>query len=424
MKVLAKRLKLTRESVQLRITHVLRQLVQNPGLDINEVPYNDVLTSTISPGRLELLVSRLRSIGEERREPAPAASTEVADDWPETCRVSDAAAPEMNAEETQLMLSFAASAVASTTQTPDSRDEPPPPLVSSDDDEPPFGSLVAHESAESCCTLPPYDPQSEQPLDADGNPCAHYRRLTPASISMKRILPSPDRAFSCRHAHRRGMQTLKNWVALRPELAARLGPMQKKAFLWHDATKAGAVIPRLHDVGCWVYFPLLKEIPAYPERTKILAGRPKLQGKRFIEAVHCSSMYTFASSVINGLTPGPLPGKKGLKGVFVYQTHSTAEHAKSSSGYAMYDALCSCGHHIFFAPRYLLDVPEWRLGEGGRPYSAGEGQWALQPGTFHLRGVFIHIMTPQDLHELSPEHPASSLWYECGRWSPPYEIKP
>ena len=292
MKVLAKRLKLTRESVQLRITHVLRQLVQNPGLDINEVPYNDVLASTISPGRLELLVSRLRSIGEERREPAPAASTEVADDWPETCRVSDAAAPEMNAEETQLMLSFAASAVASTTQTPDSRDEPPPPLVSSDDDEPPFGSLVAHESAESCCTLPPYDPQSEQPLDADGCPCAHFRRLTPAKMSMIKILPSPDRAFSCRQAHRRGMQTLKNWVALRPELASKLGPMQERPFQWYDLDRGGSVILSLHRVGCWVYFPLRKENPPYPEQTTTYLGRPALHGQRFIEAVHGSSMYT------------------------------------------------------------------------------------------------------------------------------------
>jgi len=106
-------------------------------------------------------------------------------------------------------------------------------------------------------------------------------------------------------------------VALRPKLALKLGPMQERPFLWYDQTLEGAVITTLHQVGCWVYFPLRRENPPYPEQTTTYLERPALHGQRFIEAVHCSSMYTLASSVINGLQPGPLPGKGGLTGVFM-----------------------------------------------------------------------------------------------------------
>jgi len=424
MKFLAIKLSLSRDSVRVRITHALRQLVQNPDIDPNEVTDSDLLTSTISPGGLERLVRRLRSIGEDRREPAPAASTEFADNWPETFRVSDAPAPEMNAEETDLMLSFAWSAVASSTQPPSSGDEPPPPLVSSDDDEPPTRSPVAHESAGDCCTLSPYCPQGAEPLDDHGFPCAHFRRQTPAKFQMSKIQASTNPAFNLRTAHERGKETLENWLALRPELASKLGPMRETPFLWYDQTQKGAVITTLHQVGCWVYLPLRRENPPYPPQTTTYLGRPVLRGKQFIEAVHCSSMYTFVSSIMKGLEPGPLPGKKGLTGVFVYKNVSSEKIARSSSGYATYDALCNCGHNIFFAPRYLLDVAEWRLGQDGSPYSAGEGQWALQPGTFHLRGVYIHIMTPEDLHQLDRDSAATTLWFSCSRWLPQYEVNP
>jgi len=115
MSFVARQWHLTRGQVQHIMSVALRQLVQNPGLDANDVSFGDVLTSTISPGNLERLVSRLRWLsGEANRESADN-WPETADNWPETFRVSDAAAPEMNAEETELMLSFAWSAVASST---------------------------------------------------------------------------------------------------------------------------------------------------------------------------------------------------------------------------------------------------------------------------------------------------------------------
>ena len=70
---------LTRGQVQHIISGALRQLAQDPSLDPNDASISDVLTSTISPGDLERLVSRLRSLGEERDVPRGAASSEPAD---------------------------------------------------------------------------------------------------------------------------------------------------------------------------------------------------------------------------------------------------------------------------------------------------------------------------------------------------------
>ena len=53
--------------------------------------------------------------------------------------------------------------------------------------------------------------------------------------------------------------------------------------------------------------------------------------------------------------------------------------------------------------------------------SAGDNQLALKESCFHLKGVFVHIMTPEDFRRLSPEHPARNQWYYCGRWNQRYE---
>ena len=40
----------------------------------------------------------------------------------------------------------------------------------------------------------------------------------------------------------------------------------------------------------------------------------------------------------------------------------------------------------------------------------------------HLRGIFVHIMTPEDWHQLPAEHAAREPWMYCGRWISRYEI--
>ena len=220
------------------------------------------------------------------------------------------------------------------------------------------------------------------------------------------------------------MKILQDWISLRPELASKLHPMRAQHFLWYDSDNGGTVLTDLHDVGAWVYFPLKREVPLYPQGTKQYLERPQLDGKLFVEAVHCCSMYTLMSSVCIGVQPGPEPGKKGLTGVFAFKTKSKPACAKSSSGYCTYESLCHCCHNIFFGPRLMLEVQDWRIGDPDiGKVSAGEGQWCLKPGMFHLRGFFIHIMTPEDIDAMvNPTDPP--LWLGAGRWMPQYEVGP
>ena len=70
----------------------------------------------------------------------------------------------------------------------------------------------------------------------------------------------------------------------------------------------------------------------------------------------------------------------------------------------------------------MLEVQTWRAGEDGiGKIAVGEGQLCLQPGMFHLRGFYIHIMTPEDLDVLAPEAEAHHLHYSAGHWTPRYE---
>ncbi len=71
----------------------------------------------------------------------------------------------------------------------------------------------------------------------------------------------------------------------------------------------------------------------------------------------------------------------------------------------------------------MLEVQQWRSGVGGVPgLRAGCNQLALPLGLFHLRGVFVHITTPEDYRSLHLEHLARNLWFHDGRWFPKYEV--
>ena len=110
--------------------------------------------------------------------------------------------------------------------------------------------------------------------------------------------------------------------------------------------------------------------------------------------------------------------------MYCYKTTNHEKYSRSSNGYCVYDALCGCGqHNIFFGPHMMLDVQQWRAGWDGVPgIMAGNHQMALPEGVFHLRGFFVHIMTPEDWAELPPDHPSRKLWYYAGRWIGRYEF--
>ena len=139
-----------------------------------------------------------------------------------------------------------------------------------------------------------------------------------------------------------------------------------------------------------------REVPAFPEGTKVHMPRPMLAGNVFEEMVHCCSMYTLANCVFNGVLPGPEKGQGDRVGVYAYKRKNSLAKAISSSGYCVYESLCNCGCGIYFGPRLCLEVQTWRTHELGS-MSVGDGQMCLQPNSFHFVGFYVHVMTRDDL---------------------------
>jgi hypothetical protein len=224
-------------------------------------------------------------------------------------------------------------------------------------------------------------------------------------------------------AHKLGRRILEHWIAARPELCDKLQPPIDTMFLWqHPDTKQPMLL--LHDVGSWMYYPLHEEKPKFPTGTTYQLTTPTLHGHEYTRAVHCCSMYTLVSSVVNGLAAGVEPGKGNITGVYAYRKDSKVKRAVSSSGYCTYEPLCPC-HQIYFGLRLILEVQEWRVEVDLPKISVGEGQLCLQPGSFHLTGFYVHIMTPEDLDVLEEDSATRQLWFYCGQqWIPRYEYCP
>ena len=224
-------------------------------------------------------------------------------------------------------------------------------------------------------------------------------------------------------AHEVGQRILSRWFLERPLLRERLYEPKEQPFLWHLNTDPVTVSTILHDIGKWYYIKLKQEVPAFPEGTLTNMPRPTLRGNVFEEMVHCCSMYTLANCVNKGVLPGPDKGKGDKIGVYAYKRQGTKARAISSSGYCVYESLCNCGCGIYFGPRLCLEVQTWRAHELGS-MSVGEGQFCLQPTSFHFVGFYVHVMTRDDLDMWDASADAMNLWFQCGNWDPRYEMSP
>ena len=272
------------------------------------------------------------------------------------------------------------------------------------------------------CAMPVFAPGNIPPCDKFGEKCAHYCRAWPARQAMEKMPSSMNPRSSLAKAHAAGKRILGEWIALRPELAAKLYPAVEKPYVWFDVSRDNAPMEDIHDVGCWVYLQLKTPQPPYPVGTTTFLDRPELYGNRFTEAVHGCSMHTVFHSVIKGLKPGTAT-KNGCTGVFAFKTTELKSVATSSSQYSVYDTLCACpDHDIFFGPRMMLECALWRSNEVGiGRMSAGDHQLALKEGCYHLKGIFVHILTPEDIHRLPAAHAARNQYTFCGRWNSRYE---
>jgi hypothetical protein len=271
------------------------------------------------------------------------------------------------------------------------------------------------------CAMPEFDPGNVPTIDKHGTNCAHYCRVWPLREDMDKMPSSIDPSTPLATLHAIGKRILARWIELRPELAAKLKPAVEKPYVWYDAATGNEPMQQVHEVGCWMYLELKTPEPPFPVATTQYLDRPMLYNETFTEAVHGCSMYTVLHSVIKGLQAGTAT-KNNITGVFAYRTTDIKRIAKSSSHYVVYDTLCACPHHdIFFGPHMMLECALWKCWEEGIKMCVGDHQLALQDNCFHLKGVFVHILTPEDIKRLPAEHAAREQWTWCGRWNPRYE---
>ena len=407
------------EAARKEITSGLMMIVKED-LDPCNERLPEILKSSLSPADIRRIVWKLQEI-HWGPSPSPARASTWSGDLeppvPEPPRVSVAAAPV--AESVTASAALVDPVVASGSNVPVIIDDsvPGPPVTDGDDssNSPRWDGTVS-------CAMPPFCPGNIPPCKADGSNGAHYERVWPPQEQLSKIPSTLNPDCSLRSAHEAGKRILSQWLALRPRLAAQLFPPEERPYVWFDISD-GSPMTEIHNVGCWLYFGLKTPNPPYPEGTTTENGRPFWKGQAFTETVHACSMYTVYNSIVEGLKSGP-PGKGGLVGVYCYRTTATASICKSSSGYRVYEHLCGCeAHNIFFGPTMVLECELWRAGDPGiGPMAAGAKQLCVKPGCFHLKGMYVHIMTPEDLMRLPENHLACYHGYNTGRmWNSRYE---
>jgi hypothetical protein len=407
-----------KEDARKSITKGLLLMVTDD-VDLSNDNLPDILRSSFSAADVEGIVQRLRMVRYGTSESPARASTWSGDTGavvPETPRVSVAAAPDV--ERATPPATLVDPVVASGSTDPVTFEV----LKSGSSSSGTQDSPTPDWESTAPCAMPKFEPGNIPAVDFLGFTVAHYKRIWPEREQMEKMPSSVHPSTPLAQLHAIGKRILAQWIALRPELAAKLFPAVEKPYVWYDVARNNAIMEDVHDVGCWVYLQLKTPEPPFPIGTTQFLDRPMLRNERFTEAVHGCSMYTVYHSVIKGLKPGTAT-KNRCTGLFAYKTSDTRSIAQSSSQYTVYDTLCACPHHdIFFGPRMMLECALWRSWEQGiGKMSAGDHQYALKETCYHLKGFFVHILTPEDIKRLPAGHEARQQYAYCGRWNPRYE---
>ena len=317
------------EKARVEIFHGLILLSRNPGIDVSDPRIPFILPAALSPADIGRIIDQLVSL---RSGSTEYSGGQASSSWEttEVPWVSDAAAPVSHSEEPR-------HEVPVEPEVP----EAPKDTVTSDSDKEsvtssdvPWDDFRCHLEA-----VPQCKPGNQPALDATNKPVSHYTRKTPPSVDLwkwagKQIPPTQPFPWS-----QLGKVLLQRWIDLRPELQRRLLPMYTKPFCFFESDgRENRSVLELHDVGCWFWFDLKVWQPPPPPSVD-MSRRPTLGKYEFEEAVHCCSMYTLMSAVLNGLQPGPEAGKGQKRGVYAYRTVSSMKLALSSSGYCVYDKI-------------------------------------------------------------------------------------
>jgi len=264
--------------------------------------------------------------------------------------------------------------------------------------------------------LPRYSPENRDALDEDGQPCSHYRRASPPSVSCwtkeakKWVLPS---LVSIDDDYKVAHDLVRGWISQRQELASRVRNVEARSYEWFEDIDSGRPLSStVHSYGQWFWCPLVDWQPRHPlgkEATEVM-----LRMRRYRPAIHACSLYTLQRSVVRGVQPGPVPGKSGRRGIYCFET-SGEPKALASSQYSVYSDV---GYNLVMAPRLHLAIDKDQAGSAEvGSISVGGGQWLVQPCNSWLVGFWMHVLTKADAFRMEG-------WCQYDAWHPEYELNP
>jgi hypothetical protein len=287
------------------------------------------------------------------------------------------------------------------------------------DDELPQKEIVVAEATSNdderiVFNLAPWAPGDKPARDSDGRPCSHYLRTEPllyaGSLKVKqpRLVELP-RSSSYALAEK----IFLRWTQQRPGLQKLLHQPKRCKYIW-TASESEEGHALLHSEGVWLWCKASHWIPVPPPGTNI--KEKTLQGNDFETSIHASNMYMLHRAMMQGLQPGPDVGKGGKTGVYAFRPNGMRQ-ARASSGYAVYSDLANNG--LYFSPRFQLEMQMWKAGtDGVGKISVGDNQLVLQPGMFHISGVWIHVLSGEDIKS------GTMTWTQIDDWDPQYELGP
>jgi hypothetical protein len=262
--------------------------------------------------------------------------------------------------------------------------------------------------------LPEWEPKNKPATTADKCPCAHYRRTHPLLYSQQSKAQRPRMVDLPRAStYMMAEAIFDRWSEKRRGLQEVFQKPLVTKFPWppNEGEKENAL---LHSEGLWLWCKLKEWIPPPPAGTN--KDEKSWNGQQFDTAIHSCSMYSVHRAIRNGLQPGPEVGKGGKRAVYAYRPKGN-KAARSSSGYAVYSDLANNG--LYFSPRFEVAIQLWTAGRADvGKIAVGEGQLALQPGMFHITGLWIHVLSGDDINS------GMFTWANLDDWDPQYELDP
>jgi hypothetical protein len=280
-------------------------------------------------------------------------------------------------------------------------------------------SKMARSSSNKIPVTKMYRLADHRPMNLEalwkGVPCSHYRRDTPPVVhshSAKRPPRMVESGFG--DTYMLAKPILEDWLGQRSDMTNVLAAPKLAAYPWAPGQKE-VLNPALHSQGKWFWCGVIdnKWIPPAPHGTDVDC-RPRLDGHGFDTMIHTSNMYILHKAVIGGLEPGKEEGKGGMVGVYAYRPIGN-KTALQSCGYAVYSDLAMNG--LYFSPRFELAVNTKKAEWNSIKIAAGNQQYCLRKGLYHITGVWIHCLTGNDVMD------GMNSWTCLDDWHPGHELE-